>query len=115
MLRPNPLALDGRRRAMIRAPLPRGVRKAVACLEAEPTKGWRLVELARACGIEPRALRKQSRRFVGRAPLAFLRDLRFARIRQGLSRGEAASVTDRGAMRLFPSRPLRNRVPAALW
>ena len=78
---------------MAHGPLPRGVRKAVECLEAEPGRSWRLAELARASGIAPRTLQKQFRRFVGRAPLAFLCELRFARVREELVHGRDTGVT----------------------
>jgi AraC-like DNA-binding protein/tetratricopeptide (TPR) repeat protein len=78
---------------MFQAPLPRSVRKAIACLKAEPARDWRVSELARACGIAPRTLQKQFRRFVGAAPLAFLRELRFAQAREVLLRHDEASVT----------------------
>src|SRR5262245_32087181 len=43
--------------------------------------------------MAPRTLQKQFHRFVGRAPLAYLRELRFARARQTLLCGGEASVT----------------------
>src|SRR6478736_5348482 len=62
---------------MVRQPLPRGLRKAIERLESEPARAWRLDDLATAAGVAPRTLQKHFRRFVGRAPLAFLRELRW--------------------------------------
>jgi AraC-like DNA-binding protein len=80
---------------MVREPLPRGLKKAIEWLEAEPARAWRLRDLAAACGVAPRTLQKHFRRFVGSAPLAFLRQVRFDRARQELLRAcGQASVTD---------------------
>ena len=80
---------------MVRVPLPRGVRKAIERLEAEPARRWRLGDLAAACGIAPRTLQKQFRRFLGRAPLEFLRELRFDRARRDLLHAsETATITE---------------------
>src|SRR5262245_16295146 len=77
---------------MVREPLPRSLKKAIERLEAEPASSWRLATLAAACGIAPRTLQKHFRRFVGRAPLAYLREVRFERARRELL-GAAETVT----------------------
>jgi AraC-like DNA-binding protein/TolB-like protein len=80
---------------MVRKPLPRGLKKATEWLEAEPGRPWRLSELAAACGVAPRTLQKHFRRFLGRAPLAFLRELRFEWARQELlAGGEPRNITE---------------------
>src|SRR5262245_27773352 len=80
---------------MVRQPLPRGLKKAIERLESEPAHAWRLEELATAAGVAPRTLQKHFRRFLGSAPLAFLRKLRFDRARQQLLHAsEQASVTE---------------------
>jgi AraC-like DNA-binding protein/tetratricopeptide (TPR) repeat protein len=79
---------------MVRPPLPRSLKKAIERLEGEPARAWRLEDLAIAACVAPRTLQKHFRRYVGRAPLAFLRELRFDRARHGLLHGsEQASVT----------------------
>jgi AraC-like DNA-binding protein/tetratricopeptide (TPR) repeat protein len=80
---------------MVRQPLPRGLKKAIEWLESEPTRAWRLEDLATAAGVAPRTLQKHFRRFIGRAPLAFLRELRFDRARHELLHAsEQVSVTE---------------------
>ena len=80
---------------MVREPLPRGLKKTIERLEAEPERAWRLTELAEMCGVAPRTLEKHFQRFLGRAPRAFLRELRFERVRRHLlSDCEQASVTE---------------------
>jgi len=75
--------------------LPRGLRKAIERLEAEPARRWRVGELAALCGVAPRTLQKHFQRFLGRAPLIFLRELRFDRARQALlCSAQDASITD---------------------
>jgi AraC-like DNA-binding protein/tetratricopeptide (TPR) repeat protein len=79
---------------MVREPLPRGLKKAIERLEAEPERPWRLCDLAALCGVSPRTLQKHFRRFVGSTPRTFLRELRFDRARQGLLSGsDEAQVT----------------------
>jgi AraC-like DNA-binding protein len=80
---------------MARQRLPRGLKKAIERLESEPARAWRLENLAAAAGVAPRTLQKHFRRFLGCAPLAFLRELRFERARQQLLHGsKQASVTE---------------------
>jgi adenylate cyclase len=80
---------------MVRKPLPRGLKKAIERLEGEPARAWRLGDLAAAAGLAPRTLQKQFCGFLGCAPLAFLRDLRFDRARQELLHAPGhASVTE---------------------
>src|SRR5215469_1916207 len=80
---------------MVREPLPRGLKKAIEWLEAEPARRWRLRHLATVSGVAPRTLQKQFLRFVGTAPLTFLRELRFNRVRQQLLHAAAhVSVTE---------------------
>jgi AraC-like DNA-binding protein/tetratricopeptide (TPR) repeat protein len=80
---------------MVRQPVSRGLRKAIQCLEGEPERAWRLGDLAAAAGVAPRTLQKHFHRFLGRAPLAFIRELRFRRARQELLHGPGhASVTE---------------------
>jgi len=80
---------------MVREPLPRGLKKAIEWLEAEPARQWRLRDLAAISGVAPRTLQKQFLRFVGTAPLTFLRELRFNRVRQQLLHAAAhVSVTE---------------------
>jgi AraC-like DNA-binding protein/tetratricopeptide (TPR) repeat protein len=80
---------------MVREPLPRGLKKTIERLEAEPERAWRLTDLAAMCGVAPRTLEKHFQRFLGRAPRAFLRELRFERVRRHLlSDCEQASVTE---------------------
>ena len=80
---------------MVREPLPRELKKAIEWLEAEPARPWRLRELAAASGVAPRTLQKLFRRFVGCAPIAFVRKVRFERARQELLRGpQGTSITE---------------------
>jgi AraC-like DNA-binding protein/tetratricopeptide (TPR) repeat protein len=72
---------------MVREPLPRGLKKAIERLEAEPERPWRLCDLAAVCGVSARTLQKHFRRFLGSTPSRFLRELRFDRARQGLLGG----------------------------
>jgi AraC-like DNA-binding protein len=75
--------------------LPRGLKKAIEWLEAEPARPWRVGELAALCGVAPRTLQKHFHRFLDQAPLAFLRDLRFDRARRELLRGvHDTSITE---------------------
>jgi len=75
--------------------VPRLLKKALDLLEADPAHTWTVGEIATACGVGRRTLQRQFRRFVGRVPMEFLRDLRLDRARQELLRASGrASVTD---------------------
>src|SRR5215471_16044356 len=62
--------------AMPSYPLPRDLHRALDRLQAEPDRPWTLAGLAADCGVAPRTLQKHFRRFLGRTPVAFLRELR---------------------------------------
>src|SRR5262249_20206692 len=92
-----PIVLSFQRgsRTMSSRPLPRDLNRALDRLNAEPERPWTLSSLAAACGVAPRTLHKHFRRFLGRTPHEFIRELRLDRARQLLLRGLAqASVTD---------------------
>jgi len=75
--------------------LPRGLKRAIERLEAEPARPWRVGELATLSGIAPRTLQKQFHRFLNKAPLGFLRELRFDHARRELLRGgQDRSITE---------------------
>jgi len=75
--------------------VPGPLKKALDLLEADPARAWTVDEIASVCGISRRTLQRQFRRFIGRMPMAFLRDLRLGRARQELLRASGgASVTD---------------------
>src|SRR5215471_7269794 len=72
-------------------PLPRDLHRALERLQAEPERPWTLASLAAACGVAPRTLQKHFRRFLGRTPVAFLRELRLDQARQQLLRPAAST------------------------
>lgn len=74
--------------------MPGLVRRALNLLEADPARAWTVGEIASACGVGRRTLQRQFRRFVGRVPMQFLRELRLERARQELLRASGrASIT----------------------
>src|SRR5262249_8371396 len=78
------------------------LKETIERLKAEPERAWRLADLAKMCGVAPRTLQKHFRRFLGRAPRAFLQELRFERARRDLLGGyEQASVTEVAIRRGF--------------
>jgi AraC-like DNA-binding protein/tetratricopeptide (TPR) repeat protein len=75
--------------------VPGPLKRALDLLETDPARGWTVDEIASACGVGRRTLQRHFRRFIGRMPMDFLRDLRLARARQELLRAPGgASVTD---------------------
>lgn len=73
---------------------PRYLRKALDLVEADVARAWTVGEIAAACGVARRTLQKHFRRFVGKTPLEYLRDLRFDKARQTLLQApRGASVT----------------------
>jgi len=69
------------------APLPRGVRRALEAMRANVGHDWSVAELADAAGVSSRTLQRQFRIFLGKAPSAALRDIRFECARRELLQG----------------------------
>ena len=63
---------------------PRYLRKALDLLAADLARPWTVSDIAAACCVARRTLQKHFRRFVGKAPLAYLRDLRLDKARRML-------------------------------
>ncbi len=86
--------------ALSRAPCPssRDVKRAVDFIEANLDAPLRLEEIVAAAGVSGRALSEHFRRTFGLSPMAYLRRARLGAVREALSAGDAASVTD-AAMR----------------
>ncbi len=75
--------------------VPGPLKRALDLLEADPGRGWTVDEVASACGVGRRTLQRHFRRFIGRMPMEFLRDLRLHRARQELLTAPGrANVTD---------------------
>ncbi len=75
--------------------VPGPLKRALDLLEADPARGWTVEEIASTCGVGRRTLQRHFRRFIGRMPMEFLRDLRLDRARQELFRASGqTSVTD---------------------
>jgi AraC-like DNA-binding protein/Tfp pilus assembly protein PilF len=80
-----------------RAPtlLPRGVRRALDAMRGHIGRDWSVAELASVAGVSGRTLQRQFRIFLGKAPRAALRDIRFESARRELLQGlPDAKVTD---------------------
>jgi AraC-like DNA-binding protein len=67
-------------------PLPRDVKKAVDLLRGDVGRAWKVDDLARVCEVPRRTLEKHFRRFMGCAPLEFLRIERLGQARRRLLR-----------------------------
>ena len=67
--------------------LPRGARRALEAMRVDVGRDWSLVDLAFVAGVSSRTLQRQFRDFLGKAPGAALRDLRFERARRELLQG----------------------------
>jgi len=74
---------------------PGDLKKALQLIESDPPRAWTIDELAKACGVARRTLQTHFRRFTGRAPVEYLRDVRLDRAQQELRRAPpSASVTE---------------------
>lgn len=76
---------------------PSTVRRALRVIEAHDFEDLSLDELARECGVTPRALQYAFRRHLGCTPLAYVRRIRLDLARQTLRDGSALSVSDAAA------------------
>ena len=80
---------------MLAQPLPHDVKKAINLLRGDLARPWRIGDLARRCDVPRRTLEKHFRRFVGCAPLEFLRTERLDQARRKLLKAPpGASVTE---------------------
>ena len=66
--------------------LPHHLKKAIDLLRTDLARGWKVDDLARLCQVPRRTLEKHFRRFIGLAPLEFLRAERFDEVRRQLLR-----------------------------
>jgi AraC-like DNA-binding protein/tetratricopeptide (TPR) repeat protein len=87
----NPMAEDTSMMALQNAsgaaPLPRGVRRVLDAMRANAECDWSVAELAEIAGVSSRTLQRQFRVFLGKAPRAALRDIRFDCARRALLQG----------------------------
>ena len=80
---------------MLAQPLPHDVKKAIDLLRGDLARPWRIGDLARRCDVPRRTLEKHFRRFVGCAPLEFLRAERLDQARRKLLKARpGASVME---------------------
>jgi AraC-like DNA-binding protein/tetratricopeptide (TPR) repeat protein len=74
--------------------LPRGLKAAIELIQRDFARAWTVDEVASACGLARRTLQAHFRRFIGAAPLEFLRVTRLAEARRQLLRAKPpTSVT----------------------
>src|SRR5260370_16324196 len=95
--------------AMSGQPLPSDVEEALDLLRGALARRWSVNDLARLCRIPGRTLEKHFRRFVGRAPMEFLRTMRldpwrFVRL-SGLVFGHHIGRASIGLVRIVPILP----------
>jgi AraC-like DNA-binding protein/tetratricopeptide (TPR) repeat protein len=75
--------------------MPGGVRRALDAMRANVERDWSIHSLADIAGISSRTLQRQFQAFLGKTPLAALRDMRFERARRELLKGSPdATVID---------------------
>jgi AraC-like DNA-binding protein len=72
---------------------PRTVKRAIDAMQADPAHPYSIAELARIAGVSVRTLQDGFRRHVQITPMAYLRDLRLARIHDDLRRAEPGRTT----------------------
>jgi AraC-like DNA-binding protein len=73
------------------------VRNAMHIMEVRAYEDLKLDDLARACGVSPRALQYAFRRHLDCTPMDYLRRVRLDLVRRSLREGSAPSVTDAAA------------------
>ena len=71
----------------VNSPLPRGVRRALAAMNANVGRNWRVAELAAIAGVSARTLQRQFLDFLGKTPRAVLREIGFECARRELLQG----------------------------
>jgi len=85
------------------SPMPRAVRRALDAMHANIGHRWTIAELARIAGASARTLQRQFELFLGKTPLAALRDIGFERARRELLQGVSGEkIMDVAARCGFP-------------
>jgi AraC-like DNA-binding protein len=74
-------------------PAPRAVRRAMEAMQAHPERPFTIAALAGVAGIGQRALQSGFHHATGTTPMAYLRQVRLARVHEELRRGDPAQVT----------------------
>jgi len=77
----------------VRAYRPQPVRRAIDAVQARPEHPFTVAELAASAGVGVRTLQAGFHRYVGKSPLAYLRDVRLARAHAELLAGDPAGTT----------------------
>jgi AraC-like DNA-binding protein len=72
---------------------PGAVRRVVEAMRAHPGEPFTVVDLAAIAGVSVRCLQESFRRDVGMPPMAYLRQLRLARVHEHLRQGDPAFHT----------------------
>ena len=81
--------------------MPSTLRRALSVIETHPFDDLALDELARECGVTPRAVQYAFRRHLGCTPLAYLRRVRLDLVCQSLRDGTSLTVGDAAARQGF--------------
>src|SRR5262245_61413761 len=92
VLRNRPMS-DGRK------VLPRSVSRALNAMRAAPGHALNLADLAALGRVSIRTLQRQFQAFLGKAPLAVLRDIRFEGARRDLLRASSTATVTEIALR----------------
>ncbi|WP_340538847.1 AraC family transcriptional regulator [Nocardioides sp. GXZ039] len=71
----------------------RTVRAALALIEGDPARAWRIADLAAACGVSARTLQAAFHAELGTTPLAELRRIRMDAVRRDLLEADPLSTT----------------------
>jgi AraC-like DNA-binding protein len=74
-------------------PAPRAVRRAMDAMQTHPERPFTIAKLADIAGVGQRSLQQGFQRSVGMSPLAYLRQVRLARVHEQLSHADPAQAT----------------------
>jgi AraC-like DNA-binding protein len=72
---------------------PRAIRRVVEAMRAQPGRSFTLRSLADIAGVSPRSLQQTFQRYVGVAPMAYLRQVRLAAVHEQLRETDPAQET----------------------
>jgi transcriptional regulator GlxA family with amidase domain len=75
---------------------PRPVHRAITVMEADPARPFTVDDLAEAAGVSVRSLQQAFRRYTGRTPTEYLRDLRLTRAHRDLIEADPGVATVAG-------------------
>lgn len=87
------LSQPGSHRGAPRTVVPRALRVLIEQIRAHPERSWTTADIARVASVSVRAVQKAFAHHIGKTPLAYVREVRLARVRGDLMTADPSTTT----------------------